>query len=580
MTLFVLAYLAGVITIATPCIVPILPFVLARADEPFRRVGLPTLLGLAFAFAAVASLASFAGGWAVEANRHARTLALALMTLFGLTMLLPDLAARVTMPIVSIGSRLSSWAGQRVSARGGTTAGAMLLGVATGLLWAPCAGPVLGLILTGAALRGPSVETSLLLLTYGLGAATSLAAGLLFGGRLLAVVKQSERWGDGFRRILGAAVVAGAATIWLGLDTDLLNRLSSAGTTRLEQGLIAVLRSDPIAAMSPAAQAAPPAVLSGPLGSLIEARQWLNTTPPHAEDMRGKVVLVNFWTYSCINCLRALPHVRAWAKKYRDHGLVVIGVHTPEFAFEKDVGNVSKALDSLGVTYPVAIDNDFGIWRAFHNRGWPALYFIGPDGRIRHQVLGEGGYDASERLIGQLLSEADGGPVGADVAAVNADGPQAAADEPNLRSAETYIGYGKATNFASPGGAREDIPTLYRTVSTLPLGRWGLAGVWTIGDEFATLGDRSGSISYRFHARDLHLVLAPPAQGRAIRFRVKLDGAPPGADHGFDVDAEGWGSVEDGRLYQLVRQTGAVADRIFEIEFFDPGVRAYAFTFG
>jgi cytochrome c biogenesis protein CcdA/thiol-disulfide isomerase/thioredoxin len=472
MTLFILAYLAGVLTIATPCIFPILPFVLARADEPFRRGGLPMLLGLAFAFAAVASLASVAGGWAVEANRHGRTAALALMTLFGLTMLLPDLAARMTMPIVSIGSRLSNWVGQRRSADGTTAASSMLLGVATGLVWAPCAGPVLGLILPAAALRGAGIETSLLLLTYGLGAATSLAAGLFFGGRLLAGVKQSVRWGDGLRRILGAAVVAGAATIWLGLDTGLLTRLSSASTNILEQRLITTLRNAPESGTGMDGHAAAPApALSGPLGSLLGAPQWLNTQPLHPEDIRGKVVLVNFWTYSCINCLRVLPHVRAWAEKYKDRGLVVIGVHTPEFAFEKDVANVGKASVSLGVGYPVAIDNDFGIWRAFNNQAWPALYFIGADGRLRHHVLGEGGYDQSEQLIQQLLSEANGAPVASDIVAISGKGPQAAADERDLRSAETYVGYRQARNFASPGGIKEDAPNLYRAGSVLSLNR-------------------------------------------------------------------------------------------------------------
>jgi len=580
MTLFILAYLAGVLTIATPCIFPILPFVLARAEEPFRRGGLPMLLGVAFAFAAVASLASFTGGWAVEANRHGRTVALAMITLFGLAMLLPALAARIMEPIVSVGSRLSSCAGWRATAEGTTATASMLLGVATGLIWAPCAGPILGLILTGAALRGPSVETSLLLLTYGLGAATSLAAGLLFGGRLFAFIKQAIRWGNGIHRILGATVVAGAAMIWFGLDTGLLTSLSPASTNRLEQNLIATLRSGPALRMGMAASAAPSPLLPVSLRSLLGARQWLNTPPLRPEDVRGKVVLVNFWTYSCINCLRMLPHVRAWAAKYKDHGLVVVGVETPEFAFEKDVTNVSKALISLGVAYPVAIDNDFGIWRAFNNQAWPALYFIDAEGRVRHRILGEGDYDQSERLIQQLLSEADGTPVSTDIVAVSDKGAQAAADERDLRSSETYVGYTEGRNFASPGGIREDAPTVYHVGSALSLNHWSLAGVWTIGSEFATLNGSSGSIAYRFHARDLHLVLAPSSEDHRIRFRVTIDGAPPGADHGFDVDAEGWGSVDDARLYQLVRQTHSIADRIFEIEFFDEGVRAYSFTFG
>ncbi|MDB5563814.1 MAG: redoxin protein [Tardiphaga sp.] len=584
MTLFILAYAAGLLTIASPCIFPILPFVLARADQPFRRGGLPLLLGLVLAFAAVASLASVAGGWAVDVNRHGRIVALAVMTLFGLAMLFPALATRMMAPLVSIGSRLSDWAGHRVNAshttRNATAIPSMLLGVATGLLWAPCAGPVLGLILTGAALRGPSVETSLLLLTYGLGAATSLAAGLLFGGRLLAIAKQSVRWSDGLRRVLGAAVVAGAATIWLGADTGLLTRLSSAGTNILEQGLIVALRQAPVSATAQAAEpAAPTATLPAPLSSLFEVRQWLNAQP-RPEDLRGKVVLVNFWTYSCINCLRTLPHIRSWAEKYRDRGLVVIGVHTPEFAFEKNVANVRTASASLGVGYPVVIDNDFAIWRAFDNQAWPAIYFIGADGRVRHHTLGEGGYEQSEKLIQQLLSEASGAPVVKDITGIRAEGAQVAADEANLGSAETYIGYRQASNFASPGGIREDIPSHYGAGPALRLNKWGLAGDWTVGGEFATLNKASGGISYRFHARDLHLVLGPAVQGQPIRFRVKIDGKPPGVDHGFDVDAEGWGSVREDRLYQLVRQAGPVMERTFEIEFLDAGVQAYAFTFG
>jgi thiol-disulfide isomerase/thioredoxin len=332
------------------------------------------------------------------------------------------------------------------------------------------------------------------------------------------------------------------------------------------------------AKMTPAAEPAP--ALSAPLVALLGTRQWLNTPPLRPDDLRGKVVVVNFWTYSCINCLRALPHVRAWARTYGDRGLLVVGVHTPEFAFEKDAGNVRQALAALGVTYPVAIDSDFRIWRAFGNQAWPALYVIGADGRVRHRVLGEGGYDQSERLIRQLLSEAAAAPVSEPLASVAAPGAQAASDAPNLGSGETYIGYAQTTGFASFGGIRQDVPALYRIVPPLAINRWGLAGTWTVGGEFATSNAPAGRIAYRFHARDLHLVLAPAVPNQTMRFRVTLDGAPPGADHGADVDPAGWGSVQDGRLYQLIRQTGPITDRTFEIEFFDAGVRAYAFTFG
>jgi hypothetical protein len=272
--------------------------------------------------------------------------------------------------------------------------------------------------------------------------------------------------------------------------------------------------------------------------------------------------------------------VRAWAEKYKSRGLIVIGVHTPEFAFEKDVDNVSKALVSLGVSYPVAIDNDFRIWRAFNNAAWPALYFIGADGRIRRHVFGEGEYDQSEKLIQQLLSEADAAPVANATVSVNGISTEAAPDERDLRSHETYIGYAQATHFASPGFVSENASRLYTTLSSLPLNHWGLAGVWTIAGEYAALNEAPGRIAYRFHARDLHLVLARPSQGHPIRFRVRIDGNPPGPDHGYDVDADGWGTLEDDRLYQLVRQAGKIVDRTFEIEFLESGVRAYAFTFG
>jgi cytochrome c biogenesis protein CcdA/thiol-disulfide isomerase/thioredoxin len=570
MTYFILAYLAGLLTIATPCILPVLPFVLARGGQPFRRGGLPMLLGLAVAFAAVASLAAVAGGWAVAANQYGRGVALTLMALFGLSLFLPSLAAALTAPLVALGNRLRGWTGNAA-----TWLSSMLLGIATGLVWAPCAGPVLGLILTAAALHGPSLETSLLLLTYGFGAATALAAGLLLGDRLLMVAKRSARWGEAARRLIGAAVLAGVTVIAFGLDRCLLTRLSSSGTNRIEQSLITSFAAAPALANTEAAPA-----LTGPLASLLGTGPWLNSQPLRPEDLRGKVVLVNFWTYSCINCLRVLPYVRAWADKYRDRGLVVIGVHTPEFAFEKVAGNVAQATHDLGVAYPVVLDNDYRIWQAFDNNAWPALYFIGADGRVRDDTLGEGGYEQSERLIQHLLSEAKGKQVAGEITTISGPGPQAPADMGDLRSGETYIGYDKAENFASPGGASGDVATPYRSPSRLQLNWWSLAGNWIIGGEFATLNAVGGRIAYRFHARDLHLVMGPSVPGQTIRFRVTIDGAAPGADHGTDTDADGWGRVGENRLYQLVRQQGVTDDHTFEIEFLDPGIRAYAVTFG
>jgi thiol-disulfide isomerase/thioredoxin len=366
-------------------------------------------------------------------------------------------------------------------------------------------------------------------------------------------------------------LVLGAAAVSLGLYVGFAMRSSSAGPDKL---LIAAARQD-MMTMGPK-QGAP---LSAPLASMLMAQKWINTEPLRPEDLRGKVVLVDFWTFTCVNWLRTLPYVRAWAEKYKDRGLVVVGVHTPEFNVEKDFANVTRAAASLGVGYPVATDNDFAIWRAFDNYAWPASYFVDAAGRVRHRILGEGSYDKAEQWIQELLSEADGAPVPGGLVTVTPKGPEVSANLDDLESPESYVGHAKATGFVSAGGIREDVPSLYRAPAMLPLNSWGLSGVWTVGAEFATLSDKSGSITYRFHARDVNLVLVPP-EGRTVRFRVKIDGAPPAADRGTDVDADGSGTVQEPRLYQLVRQNRPIADRTFEIEFLDPGVRAYVFTFG
>jgi len=548
--------------------------VFARADRPFVRSGLPLLLGMAVTFAAVATLAAVGGGWAVQANSYGRIAALLILALFGLLLLFPALANRATRPLVALGSRLS-----QSSADGPGFAASLLLGVATGLLWAPCAGPVLGLILTGAALKGASVGTSLLLLAYAAGAATSLALALLVGGRVFAAMKRSLGIGEWVRRGLGLAVLLAVAAIALGLDTGLLTRLSLAGTARLEQSLLDRFHPTAVqeSAGAPAGAVLP---VEGRLPSLTGATGWINSPPLTAESLRGKVVLVDFWTYSCINCLRSLPYVEAWAEKYRRQGLVVIGVHTPEFAFEKDPANVRKAVHDLGISYPVALDNDHAIWRAFSNQYWPAHYFIDGRGRVRYHHFGEGGYAESERVIQRLLAE-NGAAVGdMDTVKVDAAGVTAAASGGDVRSPETYVGYARAENFASPGGIVRDAAHDYPQPSLGALNAWGLTGRWTIGPERAVLDAPGGRIAFRFHARDLHLVLGPAADGRPIRFRVLIDGQRPGDNHGVDISAAGDGVVREQRLYQLVRQRGAIRDRNFEIQFLDMGVGAYAFTFG
>ncbi|MBV8096778.1 MAG: redoxin domain-containing protein [Acetobacteraceae bacterium] len=331
------------------------------------------------------------------------------------------------------------------------------------------------------------------------------------------------------------------------------------------------------------AQVAPAAVqlpIEGRLPSLASATGWLNSRPLMQSDLRGKVILIDFWTYTCIYWRRTLPYVRAWAEKYKDQGLVVIGVHAPEFSFEKNIANVRRSAEDMRIDYPVAIDSEHAIWAAFRNQYWPALYLIDVSGQIRYHQFGEGEYEQSERTIQQLLAEAGTGGTDHQLVSVNARGFEAAADWGSLKSPENYVGYERTENFASPGGAVLDEARVYAAPARLQLNHWALSGNWTMEEEAALLNKPDGRIAYRFHARDLHLVLAPPAQGHPIRFRIKIDGASPGADHGLDVDPEGRGSVQEARLYQLVRQTEPIADRTFEIEFFDAGVRAYGFTFG
>jgi cytochrome c biogenesis protein CcdA/thiol-disulfide isomerase/thioredoxin len=576
MTLLVLAYLGGVLTIVSPCILPVLPFVFARTDRPFIRSGLPMLVGMAVTFAAIATLAVVAGGWAVDANQYGRAIALVVLVVFGFTLIFPSLGDRVMRPFVNFGAKLSS----SVGAQHAAILPSFLLGIATGFLWAPCAGPILGLILTGAALNGANITTSLLLFAYAAGAATSLAFALAVGGRLFAAMKHSLGAGEWIRRGLGVAVLISVVAIALGLDTGFLTRVSLSGTASLEQSLVDRLRPT-LKSADTSTQSSGRLAKEKPSTSdaLSGAVDWLNSPPLTIESLKGKVVVIDFWTYSCINCLRSIPYVKAWAEKYKDHGLIVIGVHTPEFAFERNINNVRAAVSDLKIEYPVAIDNEYRIWRSFDNKYWPAHYFIDAKGRRRFHHFGEGEYDQSEQVIQRLLKEAGNGDIPQSLVTVNATGVEAASSVYDDQSRETYIGYDRARNFVSPGGIVKNERHIYPSIS-LQLNQWSLSGDWTVGGENAVLNGAGGSIVYRFHARDLHLVLGPAADSKPIRFRVTIDGNAPGADHGIDTDANGQGVVDSQRLYQLVRQNDAISDRTFAIEFLDPGIYAYAFTFG
>ncbi|TDB35185.1 cytochrome c biogenesis protein DipZ [Stenotrophomonas sp. TEPEL] len=587
MLLLLLAYLGGVLTLLSPCILPVLPFVFARADRPFLRSTLPLLLGMALTFTVVASLAAVGSQWVAQANQVGRWVALVLMAVFAIALLWPTLADHLLAPFQRIGARLSARADAADAAGRGGAWTSLLIGIATGLLWAPCAGPILGLVLTGAALNGASAGTSSLLLAYALGAVTALALAVWVGGRVFRALQARLGLGNVVRRVLGVAALLAVVAIGLGWDTGLLTRLSAVSTARIEQGLLdAVPGTQPAAPpmmMMAGGQAGAPLPVEGTLPTLDGATGWLNSPPLSREQLHGKVVLIDFWTYSCINCLRAMPFVHEWAQRYRDHGLVVIGVHTPEFAFERDPRNVMKAVQQLKVEYPVALDNQYAIWRAFNNRYWPAHYFVDAQGNIRGHQFGEGNYAHSEQVIRRLLVEAGQTelPPPADPAAADLQGVATQADMGNLRSPETYLGHARAEQFASPGGQRADAAFGYTLPSALALNQWGLSGQWRVNDEAAQLQQAGGRIAFQFHARDLHLVLAPGDDGKPVRFRVLLDGKPlPAADAGADVAADGTGTVNEHRLYQLIRQRGMIGPHRFEIEFLDAGVQAYAFTFG
>jgi cytochrome c biogenesis protein CcdA/thiol-disulfide isomerase/thioredoxin len=583
MILVILAFLGGALTILSPCILPVLPFVFARSEQKFLTSGLPMLAGMAVTFAGIATLAAVGGAWAVRVNQYGRLLAMLLLAAFAATLLSRHLADWMARPFVALGNRLLPQ-----SAAGNAQAGlvpSLLLGVATGFLWAPCAGPILGLVLTGAAISGPSAHTTVLLFAYAAGAASSLAVAILAGRRVFAALKRFLGAGEWVRRTLGVAVILAVAAIAFGWDSSVLTRLSLSSTSYLEQSLIDAIKpswaSPGGQSMMMSGKSSRGLPIEGDLPSLSGATSWLNTPALSPQELRGKVVLVDFWTYSCINCLRALPYVKAWYAKYKDHGLVVIGVHAPEFAFEKDLANVSRAVRDLGIAYPVALDNDYAIWQGFNNQYWPAHYLIDANGHIRGHHFGEGDYEESEQTIRQLLVQAgftDLPPPGMESA--KADGVQAPADGAHDQSPETYIGYSRAQHFRSPGGLAPDRAQNYTVPTSLDLNQWALGGTWSAEGEKAVLRNAPGKIVFRFYARDLHLVLGPGTDGKPIRFRVQLDGIAPGANHGADSNANGDGVITEQRLYQLIRQSAAVGEHLFSIEFLDPGVQAYSFTFG
>lgn len=584
MALYLVAFAAGVLSVLSPCILPVLPFVFARQGQPSRHGSLPLLIGMALAFAAAASLAAAAGAWAVQLSQWGRGLALLGLGVFAASLLFPGLAAWWSRPLVQIGEKLAA---QNPQQRWLHSA---LLGLATGLIWSPCAGPVLGLLLSGAALAGPGTATSLLLLGYAAGASLALWAALRISAGTMARLRAHWLPGERGRRAAGAAMLAAVLAVATGLDSRLLARsgaLNGLGSNGLESSLLQAAMPSAQAVEFAGNHPGAPYTSSLPVEStrpsLDGGTQWLNAEPQSIPALRGKVVLVNFWTYSCVNCLRTLPYVNAWAQKYADRGLVVVGVHAPEFAFEKDRSNVEKALQQLKISYPVVQDNGFRIWRAFNNQYWPALYLVDAQGRVRHHQFGEGGYAATERALNELLREAQA-PSAATAPAPNANtvpdtqGLGMAADTASLRSPELYLGYDKGGSLRLAGRPAPDKAADYQPAS-LRLNTWTLQGNWTLKPEWVQANNAGGRLALRFEARDANLVLGAAGAG-PLRFRLTIDGQPPGIHHGSDVDAQGYGQVDATRLYQLVRQQGPVKERTLEIEFLDAGAQGYAFTFG
>jgi len=371
------------------------------------------------------------------------------------------------------------------------------------------------------------------------------------------------------RRAFGVACIVGIVALALCSGANVLTRFHVMNTAKAEGRLIST-RSGLHASLAD----------EGAMPELDGAVGWLNSTPLNSKSLRGKVVLVNFWTYTCINSIRPLPYLRNWAAKYKDAGFVVIGAHTPEFSFEHEQVNIENSLRNLNITFPVAIDSNNKIWNAFNNQAWPAQFLVDAKGRIRYHHFGEGDYGDIERVIQELLKENGATGIAADTAGVSGVGIEAAPDWTDERSPETYIGYRQAENFASPERVRRDSVQIFSVPAKLSLNQWGLSGSWNVNAESAVLQTVPGKIVFRFHSRDLHFVLAPAKDGKPIRFVVKLDGVAPGENHGSDIAADGSGEIRAPRLYQMIRQKGPIVDRTFEIEFLDPGVHALDFTFG
>jgi len=581
-TLEILAIAAGALTVLSPCILPILPALLsASASAGFRHRPFWIVLGLAISFTVFGAVFAVFGTFLGLSNATLRYAAMAILLFFGLSLLWPSLWERVGSLVGSLAQKVPG--ADRPPAEQGR-GGALLLGASLGLVWAPCAGPILGIIITLAAVQGAFGRSLLLMSGYSLGAALPMLAIGYGGRRLYRKILSVGKWGELSHRVLGAVTIATVVALFFNLDTLFLSRVPAglfpAGTLEKKLAGAAPRRPAAGAIAAPGVAEASTEVSSLPvLGTMPEftnVAAWLNSPALTSASLRGKVVLVDFWTYSCINCIRTLPYVTRWYDKYRDRGLVVVGVHTPEFTFEKDAGNVKKAIARYGIRYPVALDNFYGTWGAYNNNVWPAHYLFDARGRLREVHFGEGEYEETERSIQSLLREAQ-----LVHAAQEIERPAANVDFSRIDSPETYIGYGRARHFSSREAPAHDRTRNYTAPGTLGLNEWALRGAWKITREAAVLAAPGGGVRFHFKARQLNLVMRSDGN-RGVTARVLLDGKPVAPDRrGADVGPDGRLSVADSRLYDLVDLSAKDrGDHVFEIVFDGPGVALYSFTFG
>ncbi|MBI3804422.1 MAG: cytochrome c biogenesis protein DipZ [Nitrospirae bacterium] len=580
-TLGILAIIAGGLTVLSPCILPILPPLLsASVSGNHRHRPFWIVLGLAISFTGFGVIFSLFGTFLGLSNAMLRDAALILLFFFAFTLLWPSLWAGIGVRISAL-VQLIPGMGEMSGKQ--TAVSSLLLGASLGLIWAPCAGPILGIILTLAAVQSSFAPTLLLMAAYSLGAAVPMLM-IGYGGRRISErVTSLRKWGPSFHKALGALTLATVVALFFNLDTLLLAKLPGSlfVANQIEKQLTGTVNtpSDPGSAFGPdsalAANKKSPYPVLGTMPEFAEVTTWLNSPPLTKESLRGKVVLIDFWTYSCINCIRTLPAVTRWDEKYRDQGLVIVGVHTPEFQFEKEVGNIKSAIVRHGIKYPVAVDNDYGTWKAYHNQFWPAKYLIDAEGKLRLTHFGEGDEDVFEQAIQSVLMEAKllHRPVAVDETKRNADLRR-------IHSPETYVGYSRASNFFSNERMALDTTTNYTPPPALRLNDWALGGTWKVADEAAILQAPGGKIQFRFQAPKLNLVMKGSDKG--IPAKVLVDGAPIPADmRGSDVGADGKTIIKDARLYNLITLPKEDdAEHLFEMIFENPSVELYAFTFG